>query len=129
MWHCIDYKKFNLTVGGYWEGDFVKYISVWIYFCPGNDRNDPNCRTLNELYDLLFQRKKLYFTLMYPVFYFDPSDLQSPLKYEYEEYFSTLSINLLKRERIYFKPVEIKDDQNLLTTEFVSKTITVFRGF
>ena len=130
MWNCIDFNKYNFKVGGYWEeSDFIRLFSIHILFCHNNDRGDPRCRTLEELKELLIQKKKLYFTLIFPVFYFEPGNLQSPLRYEYQEYFQGIDLNLNKRERIYFKPIELQDDQNILLTEFKSSNITVFRGF
>ncbi len=128
-WSCIDYENQNTTVGGYWEADFVYYFSIWVYFCPNNNREDPKCKTLDGLKELLVQRSKLYFTFMYPEFYFEPGNLDNPLRRSYVEYFAIINVNLFKRERIYFKPISAEDDQNLLLTEFKSFNLTAHRGW
>ncbi len=117
-WYCINFSGDNVKLGGFWDGKFLSYIYMYIYFCPDNNPNHPNCTSLKTLKKNLLEEQKLYFTIVYPEFYFEPSNLENPLRYSYVQWFDQMSINIIKRDRIFFKPVQADDDQNLLITEF-----------
>jgi len=119
---CIDFQKYNLTMGGFWDGDFVIKIEIKIFHCDGDDYKK-NCSNLSDLKRYFIEENKLYFSIFYPEFFFEPNNLESPLRYQYVNYYNQISVNLLKKDRIFFKEVELEDDQNLLITEIKKDNI------
>ena len=115
-YNCIDFKKYNLTMGGFWDGEFVIKIEIKIFHCDQNDRKK-KCSSLQDLKKYLIQDDKLYFSIFYPEFFFEPNNLIDPLRYQYVNYYNQMSVNLWKKDRIFFKEVNLNDDQNLLLTE------------
>jgi len=126
-WYCMDFtKEENSTIGGFWDGDFLYYYNIYLYYCPDNDRNSNKCTKLDDLKKLMISDNKLYFSILYPQYYFNPYDLQNALSYQYVNYYNDLSVNLQKLDRIFFKKIELVDDQGLLTTDYVNHTLSSF---
>ncbi len=114
-YNCIDFKKNNMTMGGFLDGNFVDYFRVRIYACENNNRNG-KCTPLSDLKKLFITENKLYFEAIYPDFFLEPHNLKDPLKYQYINNINQLSQNLIKKDRAFFKKIELEDDQNLIIT-------------
>jgi len=73
---------------------------------------------LSDLKSILIQKNKIYFSILYPDFFFEPNNLISPLRYQYVNYYNQISANLAKTDRIFLRTIEAEDDQDLLFTKF-----------
>ncbi len=127
-WNCFDFEGDNMTMGGFWDGKFMSYIYLYLYYCPDNDQNSPDCLNLEELKSLMMTQS-LYFSIIYPEFYFEPGNLENPLRYQYKTSYNQISINIIKKERVFFQPVHADDDQNLLVTKFTKFSQLAFSRF
>ncbi len=121
--NCIDFKKHNMTMGGFLDGHFIDYFRIKVYACENDNRNG-KCSSLNNLKKLFITENRLYFEAIYPDFYFDPQNLLDPLKYQYISNINQLSNNLIKKDRAYFKKIELEDDQNLIIEDFKKQNQT-----
>jgi hypothetical protein len=63
----------------------------------------------------------MYYSAKYPEFYFDPQDVENPLKYQYASFINQLSPNVIKKDRLYFKKVELEDNQDIVLNDFTYK--------
>jgi hypothetical protein len=123
-WYCVDWDKHkNLTFGGYWDGDFVEYYSLVLHSCPNGEPFSPegNCTSLDKLKDFLEGGNIVYVDFLYPEYYFVADDLNNPLRISYKNYFYGLSSSMIKKDRLFFKRVELYDDQGWI---FNSETQT-----
>ncbi len=127
-WHCFDFKGNDMTMGGFWDGKFMSYIYLYLYYCPDDDQNSPDCLNLSDLKNLLM-KQSLYLSIIYPEFYFDPNNLENPLRYQYKTTYNQISINIIKKERVFIKPIHADDDQNLLVTKFNKYSQLAFSRF
>jgi len=102
-WNCIDFTKYNISLGGFWDTDFVKYLELKFYYCPENNPLSSLCTSLDELQLATSSRGKMFFSCIYPEHYFEPNNLVDPLSYVYVNYFTTMSANLQKMNRLFLK--------------------------
>ncbi len=128
-WYCLDFSKNDMNMGGFWDGDFVYYFTIYVYYCKDNNAKKGPCTSLNDLKQLLIKKNRIYFSILYPDFFFEPNNLVTPLRYQYVNYYNTLSANLPKIDRVFFKTVEAEDDQDLLFTKFVHHEQKAFDKF
>ncbi len=112
-WFCIDFVNYNITFGGFWDGNFVDYFRFILNYCEDDDTSK-NCTKHDELTNRINKGKGVYFSMMYTEYYFDPLDLDFPLKYQYINYFTKLNINMIKTDRLFFKLASAVDDQGYL---------------
>ena len=116
-WNCIDFSRHNISLGGYWDSTFVKYLELKLYYCPDGDLKSPLCTPIEALKESTSGAKKMFFSCIFPIHYFEPNNLNVPLGYEYYNYFTTLSANLQKMERLYLKNAYLDDDQGYFIKE------------
>ncbi len=129
-WYCIDFKKYNMVMGGFWGTDFVYYFRIHVSYCQDlSMKNKSNCRPFELIKKDLGKSNKLYFSILYPEFYFEPNNLHNPVKYQHKNYYNQITKNLIKTDRIYFKSVQFEDDKNLISTEYKKSNITAFDRF
>jgi hypothetical protein len=111
-YYCLDFTSNNKTFGGYWDGDYVNYFELVLFFCPQGSAfsENSNCTDLSII-QKMFGDDALYFDIVYPTFYFEPGELIKPLKIVYKDYFFSFNLNIQRTERIYFENVLLQDDQ------------------
>lgn len=80
QYFCVDFQKYNLTMGGFWDGNFVASVQIVLYHCKNNNRKG-TCSSLSDLKRYLISENKLYLSVYYPDFFFEPNNLNSPLRY------------------------------------------------
>jgi hypothetical protein len=132
QWFCLDLDKYkNISLGGYWDGDFMNNLAFRINFCSGDGVISPEnkCSNYTQL-DTFFQMEGSYFVFQYPTSYFMASSFEKPLQTLYKTYSVPLSCGLFTQEEFHFGRVELQDDKgwmiataqpNITTASFYSK--------
>jgi hypothetical protein len=113
QYYCMDWSKDNYTIGGYWDGSYVDYFQLYLHYCKDGKKfgeEGANCTDL-ETVKSAFDGGNLFFDIMAPEYYFSPEDIQNPLKISFSDYFYGFNFNMIKTDRIYFKHVDLEDDQ------------------
>ena len=87
-YYCMDWSKDNFTLGVYWDGSYVDYFQLFLYFCKdgANFGDGPNCTSIDEVKQS-FAGGNLFFDIMYPEYYFVPEDSDNPLRITFHDYF------------------------------------------
>ena len=117
-YYCIDLR--DLPIGGYWDGDFVNYFEIQIYFCPGGQPvNDGiNCTNQELLKQFLNSEDPWYFSIYYPTHQFQPEDYNTPIKIHYTTHYTPINPITRKNDRLFFKEIQMIDDKGVV---FISK--------
>jgi hypothetical protein len=125
-WYCIDFKKYNMSLGGFLDGDFINYFKVKILYCENDITKgaNKNCTSLEDLKKVLLLKNRLFFGSYYPDFYLDPNNVTHPLKYQYVTTFNQLTANIIKKDRVFLKEVYMYDDQDLIQQSYTISNIT-----
>lgn len=109
----------GFDVGGSWSGLFVDYFEIKLMNknnksykdsdIEGNTTNEYEYLNNTEIYNLLLS-KEVYISMYYQVFYFVPNNLENAFNIKYNNYYSQISYNSEKIDRIYFKSFFFEDD-------------------
>lgn len=54
-------------------------------------------------------------------YYFSPEDIENPLKITFSDYFYAFNLNIVKTDRIYFKHVDLEEDQGWILEDIEVK--------
>ena len=115
-WNCINFQKYNITLGGlYLTTDFFNLV-FRIYFCPGADFYDPKCSTYANLKNKLYTNNA-YFSINYPRYYYDTKDKGSPLKVQYKNQRVLLDLFLNRQDRLFFEEYKLNNDKGIIFIE------------
>ena len=123
---CIEWK--NKTFGGYWDNEFLYYFSLRIFYCNNSEyyTNDNNtkCSTVDELNELF--SNKVLFSVYYSTVEFRIDDLKNPLSRKHTNYFTFLSHNFRKNDKLFLNEQIVNDDQGWLISNY--KNISIWGG-
>jgi len=123
---CIEWK--NKTFGGYWDNEFLYYFSLRIFYCNNSEyyTNDNNtkCSSVDELNQLF--SNKILFSVYYSVVEFRIDDLKNPLSRKHTNYFTFLSHNFRKNDKLFLNEKIVNDDQGWLINNY--KNISIWGG-
>jgi hypothetical protein len=114
-WYCMDSTKGNLSLGGFFDGDYVSAINVMLLLCSNPyeyyNPNLSNCTKIEDFQRFAFKHKRLQISVMYPEYYFDSNDFLNPLKITFKNYYYHFNLKTLKVDRFFFNKVLLNDDQ------------------
>jgi len=123
---CIEWK--NKTFGGYWDNEFLYYFSLRIFYSNNSEyyTNDNNtkCSSVDELNQLF--SNKILFSVYYSVVEFRIDDLKNPLSRKHTNYFTFLSHNFRKNDKLFLNEKIVNDDQGWLINNH--KNISIWGG-
>ena len=123
---CIEWK--NKSFGGYWDNEFLYYFSLRIFYCNNSEyyTNDINnkCSSVEELNELFSD--KVLFSVYYSTVQFRVDDLKSPLSRQHTNYFTFLSHNFRKNDKLFLNEQIVNDDQGWLVSS--DKNISTWGG-
>ena len=116
--YCIEWedKKF----GGYWDNDYLYYFEIRLFYCKNGENYSFNrtiCPSIDELNEY-FNSKEIYFSLYYTTIEFKINELNHPFSRKHVNYFTQLSFNFRKNERIFIHEQILNDDQGWLMNEY-----------
>lgn len=128
-WNCPNwFRNKDSELGGYWDDEYIYYYNLVLSFFP-----QPCVYDINQNYTSLEKinnkdilcNNTYYISLMYPKYFFDPTNFDNPIQIKFMAYYYQLSPKLRKIDRIYFKKVSFQDDrgwmfQNILDKTFIS---------
>ena len=100
----------NKTFGGYWDGDYIHYISIQVGYC----LNQKKCKNLNEIKDFLSQNPT-FFNLDTIQIFTDLNDTYNIVKAKPRVIYNRLDSNLLKSLDILYKQVNVTTDFGIIT--------------
>jgi len=127
-WYCIDSQNGNLTLGGFYDGDYVNAFNLMLFLCsnpyaPYNP-NVKNCTTIEDFEKFAFKHKRLQITVQYPEYYFASDDLENPLRIIFKTYSYFVNLKTFKIDRFFFNKVTLNDDQGWIFEN--TKTQSIF---
>lgn len=128
-WLCLDFDKYdNLTLGGFWDGQFVNYLQVSLYACENESAfsGKANCTDYEHLNNFLMKNNSIYIDFLFPEYYFDVDDQTTPFKTSYKSYYYQLDLNIRKTDRLFFKKGQLKDDQGWILSSINELSIYGF---
>lgn len=115
----INSNGFNL--GGSWTSDQIKFLSINISNC----KRLGDCKDNKEI-ETFIKDNRPYISLYYPVFFFNPNNSNEPFSYRIFNYYSLLSHNFEKSDRIFFKSYFFQDDIGWIFQTLNNKEIIAF---
>jgi hypothetical protein len=126
-WFCFDFPSGEYYLGGAWDSDELNYFELTINYCDkeAKYKQGAKCRDKEVLQDELY-KKELYFSLLYPTYYFKPNNVTAPLSLDYKNYFYKLNLVMQKTDRFFFKEATVEDDQGWLLATPANKTLIGF---
>lgn len=112
--YCIDWG--NKPFGGYWDNYFVSLYEIQLYYCPDGKLYSPenNCTSIKELTNIFRKEKGMYFTIYYPIYYFNPLNIDNPIVINYNVYYFRMSHTMQRTDRINLKEISMIDDQGVI---------------
>jgi hypothetical protein len=108
-WDCIDTS--NITMGGYWDSEFLDYFEFSIESCQeeeGNQNIYRNCGDYDKLKE--FFEKRVYISFMYGRVYNQNNNPDKPLLIEYNNFFKKLDPDLETYDICNFDYVNVYDN-------------------
>lgn len=118
-WICFDFPMNGFDIGGSWSGLFVDYFEIKLMNknnklyknadTESNTSDEYEYLNNTEIYNLLLS-KEIYISMYYQVFYFVPNNLENAFNIKYNNYYSQISYNSEKIDRVFFKSFFFEDD-------------------
>ncbi len=125
--YCIEW--INKTFGGYWDHEFLYYFEIRLFYCKNSEnysyKNNSKCSTIEEL-NKYFSINTVYFSIYYTNVNFRVNDLKNPLSRSHSNYFTFISHNFRKTDRIFLGEQILNDDQGWVLNE--NKNISIWGG-
>ena len=124
--YCIEWE--NLTFGGYWDNEFIYYFEVRLYYCENGENysfNESKCATIKQL-DHFYNHQNIYFSVYYTTIDFRVNDLKHPLNRKHMNYFTYISHNFRKTDRLFIQEQILNDDQGWIISSH--KNISIWGG-
>ena len=117
---CINFNNTNL--GGYWDGDFLYYITIKLKPCINSTSNNNSCLYYDEAYSIL-NSGNLTLNMYTNRHYTELDDYQNPLKLTLFNSYGNLDPNLGKLMRLFFKTTSIKTDLGIISDKSNSYSV------
>ena len=113
-YYCFDLT--NKPIGGYWDGEFVYYLEIQLYFCPEGKvvGEENNCTDIEILNQHLNNENPWYFSIYFPTHQFQPEEYDDPVKIHYAVHFTQIDPVNRKNDRLYFNEIQLIDDKGLI---------------
>jgi hypothetical protein len=111
-WNCVDFSKFNYTIGGGFDSGNknVTYFKITVFYCKYDGLTYSNCTDYDTLNSLLNAKVKIYMSVMVPDVAITPQDPETPLSVVATNLFFTLNPLLMRTDRYYYRYVTVKQD-------------------
>jgi hypothetical protein len=111
-YYCVDWNQGNFTFGGFADGNYTDMFTLRVSFCPGTTSFSPkvNCTDMEKVFSMFYDSKSVFFDLLYPEFYFNPEELDNPLKINFKSILFAMDPGLYKLERLLFTKIQLIDD-------------------
>ena len=120
---CVEWK--NKTFGGYWDNEFLYYFSLRIFYCNNSEyytnNNNTKCSSIEELNELFSD--KILFSVYYSTVEFRVDNYKNPLSKKHTNYFTYLSHNFRKNDKIFLNELIVNDDKGWLVSSYKNTTI------
>jgi hypothetical protein len=110
---CID--EDNILFGGNWDNSFLNYIELNLYLCKEGiayNSSDPRCSKLDNYLKTL--NSSLLIDFYFPIVEFEPTNLETPIKIIYKNYFYRLTSFSYKIQKLYIREHILYDDRNII---------------
>ena len=114
---CID--RDDILFGGNWNDQFINYIEINLYLCREGiayNSSDPRCSKLDKYLKTL--NSSLLIDFYYPIVQFEPTNLETPIKIIYKNYFYRLNSFSYKVQKLYIQENILSDDRNILGSNY-----------
>ena len=124
--YCIDWS--NLTFGGYWDNEYIYYLEIRLFYCQNGESysfNQSKCSSIEELSDY-YNHNNIYFSMYYTATDFRVNDLKNPLNRKYKNYYTFISHNFRKTDRLFIQEQILNDDQGWIIS--AHKNISIWGG-
>ena len=118
---CIEWK--DKTFGGYWDNEFLYYFSFRIFYCNTSKyySNNTKCSSVEELNELFSD--KLLFSVYYSTVEFRVDNFKTPLSKKHTNYFTFLSYNFRKNDKIFLNELIVNDDKGWIINSHKNTSI------
>ena len=118
---CIEWK--DKTFGGYWDNEFLYYFSFRIFYCNTSKyySNNTKCSSVEELNELFSD--KLLFSVYYSTVEFRVDNYKKPLSKKHTNYFTFLSYNFRKNDKIFLNELIVNDDKGWIINSHKNTSI------
>ena len=121
--YCIEWE--DIKFGGYWDNEYLYYFEIRLFYCKNGEDYSFNrsiCPSIEELNEY-FNSKSIYFSLYYTTIEFRVNELNHPLSRKHANYFTELSFNFRKNDRIFIHEQILNDDQGWLISSYKNISI------
>jgi hypothetical protein len=108
-YYCL--KNQNITIGGYWDNEFVQYAIFRVRRC--NNITDGGCAPAEEI-DLFFKDHMTAFNLYVQQTVIDPRNLTNPEQIYLLNLFKNIKITVRKSFDIYIRDQELFSDEGFI---------------
>lgn len=102
----------NLTIGGYWDTDYLSYVSILVKPCENNTNNV--CETAEKIYDFI-NTERLFINVYTIQQYLDLTDFQQPLKTHLFDVDLMIDTSIEKTKNLFFKQSNVYTDYGLIS--------------
>ena len=126
--YCIEWE--NKTFGGFWDNEFLYYFEIRLFYCKNSENyslNNSICPTIQELND--YFSKQIYFSVYYTTINFRVNDLKKPFFRTHSNYFTYLSHNFRKTDRVFLSEQLLNDDQGWIISQHKNISYWGFESF
>ena len=109
-WYCINFADINY-LGGYWDGEFARYLRLDTIQCTNSSSNNYSCAPLEIIKKVLNSNSsRVYFSYLYEQAIPRMANLSFPLITNFVYLYDTLDIRRTKRKYITYKSVYQESD-------------------
>lgn len=102
-WYCLDYSQ-DSNIGGDWTYTFISYYTIVV---------NTNCENSECKYSEVMQFLTditSYISIIYPTYYFSPSNYSNPLNVTFWNYYWSIKGNIAASDEIYFRNYIVNSD-------------------
>lgn len=119
QWNCLDFSDSNSQkMGGYWNTEFLHYLSFGLITCDESKENEENfknlsnkkkCASYEDLEKLL--EEEVYLSLLFPQTVVNYEDYEDPKKTIYINYHVRLNLGISAYDKCDFGETVLTDDK------------------
>ncbi len=110
---CLDFN--NITLGGYWDGEFLNYVMINFNACVNSTENNKTCMDYNEALNF-FSKGMPSFNIYTGSSFTDLEDHDNPLKMKLFNQYNYIDPYNGKNLRLFYKSIYMTTDLGMITS-------------
>jgi len=105
-WYCIDFN--NLTLGGFWDGNFVKGLQIRVHQC--KNTTEIKCSSQEKINETFSNINNLFYSDLSMFVQPQMNNFENPIKTNLQNFYHVLNLNLNKKKIHTFKLTTMNND-------------------